>query len=359
MAEPGKSQSRSRKHPVEGFVKETGAPASGKPLRDAGFRKAARFLMLLGKEEAARVLKHLAPEEVEGIALEIAKAESIDSREASKILEEFGYIRETKDLIARGGIEKAREMLVAALGADKAERILERVRREMAPPPFSFLQDIDPHQAAAVVAGESPAVTSLILAHLEPRTAARILTSLPPDVRAEVALRIAKLGVVDPEVVRRTEEALREKVRRQGEAAARPIDGRTALTEILRYIDPGKERTLLEALDAETAGAIRRKLYTLDMVLRIPDKSLQQILRDYADREIALMLKVAEGPVAERLLSSVSERRREFIRQESEAIGEVRRSEADRAVEEFLGYIQLLEQKGELAVLREDEGLVE
>ncbi len=315
--------------------------------------------MLLGKDEAARVLKHMAPEEVEGIAREIARAENIDSHEASKILEEFGYIRETRELVAQGGIERAREMLLASVGQEKAERILEQVRRDMAPPPFSFLQDIDPHVAAAVVVGESPPVVSLILAHLAPRTAAGILTTLPPEVRTEVALRIAKLGAVDPEVVRRTEVALREKVRKQSEVVSRQVDGRTALTEILRYMDPGKERSVLEALDAETAGAIRKKLYTLDMVLEIADKDLQQVLRDYADREIALMLRVAEGPVAERLLSSVSERRRDFIRMESESLGEVRRSEADRAVEEFLGYIQLLEQKGEIEISRDNEELVQ
>lgn len=351
MAAPDKEKPKPAQSPSDGFVKQTS--------RDAGYRKAARFLMLLGKDEAARVLKHLAPEEVEGIAREIAKAERIDSREASKILEEFGYIRETRDLVARGGIEKAREMLAASLGSEKAERILERVRREMAPPPFSFLQDVDPHLAAAVVAEESPPVVTLILAHLEPSTAARILTTLPAEQQAEVARRIAKLDKVDPEVVRRTEEALRQKVRKQGEMVTREIDGRVALTEILRYMDPAKERAVLESLDADTANAIRKKLYTLDMVLRIADKDLQSILRDYADQEIALMLKIAGDAVRQRLLACVSERRREFIRLEGDAMGEVRRSEAERAVEEFLGYLQLLEQKGELAIPRENEQVVE
>jgi len=351
MSEPKTGEpARPRDANLDGFIKKTG--------RDAGYRKAAQFLVILGKEEAAKVLRHLAPEEVEGIALEIARIEHIESREAGKILEEFGYIRETRDLIAVGGIEKAREMLLASLPAEKAERILDKVHREMAPPPFSFLQDVDIHQATAVVREESPPVVSLILAHLEPPVAARIFASLAPEAQREVALRIARMGKVDPEVVRRAEESLRRKVRSQGRVVTREIDGRDALTRILRFMDPAKEQAILEGLDPNTAEEIRRQLYTIDMVFRIPDKQLQTVLRDYADREIALMLKACEEPVRDRVLGAVSERRRDFIRMEMDSLGEVRRADAEAAVADFLGYLQLLEQKGELTIVRETEEYV-
>lgn len=351
MSEPKTGEAApSRDANLDGFIKKTG--------RDAGYRKAAQFLVILGKEEAAKVLRHLAPEEVEGIALEIARIEHIESREAAKILEEFGYIRETRDLIAVGGIEKAREMLLASLPAEKAERILDKVHREMAPPPFSFLHDIDIHQATAVVREESPPVVSLILAHLEPPVAARIFASLAPEAQREVALRIARMGKVDPEVVRRAEESLRRKVRSQGRVVTQEIDGRDALTRILRYMDPAKEQAILEGLDPNTAEEIRKQLYTIDMVFRIPDKELQTVLRDYADREIALMLKACEEPVRERVLDAVSERRRDFIRMEMDSLGEVRRADAEAAVSDFLGYLQLLEQKGELTIARETEEYV-
>jgi flagellar motor switch protein FliG len=336
---------------IRGFIKETS--------RDTGYRKAAQFLMLLGKDEAARVLRHLAPEEVEGITLEIARTQHIESREASKILEEFGYIRETKDLIAAGGIDKAEEMLVNSLGREKADEILARVKKEMAPPPFSFLQDIDFHQVVSLMKEESPPVIALILAHLDPRLAARILAALSPDVQKETVPRIAKLSKVDPEVVRKAEETLRSKVREKGTVVTEDVNGKGALTEILRFMDPAREAAILEDLDPNTAEEIKKSLFTQEVVFRIPDKDFQKALHNYADRELALMLKGADENFTSRILESVSERRREFIKMEMEATGPVLKSKVNQALDDFLGYLQLLEQKGEIIIPREREELVE
>jgi flagellar motor switch protein FliG len=352
MAEEKKPKQKPSMDPsLKGFIKET--------ARDAGYRKAARFLMLLGKDEAARVLKHLTPDEVAGVTLEIAKTQKIDQSEASKILEEFGYIRETKDLIAAGGIEKAEEMLVNSLGREKADEILARVKKEMAPPPFSFLQDVDFHQVVSLMKEESPPVIALILAHLEPRLAARILAALSPDVQKETVPRIAKMQKVDVEVVRRSEEALRAKIKQTAKVADEEVNGKAALTEILRFMDPARESAILDDLDPNTAEEIKKSLFTQEVVFRIPDKDLQKALHNYADRELALMLKGADENFTARIMESVSERRREFIKAEMEATGPVLKSKVNTALDDFLGYLQLLEQKGEIVIPRDREELVQ
>jgi flagellar motor switch protein FliG len=347
-----KTREKPRRDPsIRGFVKETS--------RDAGYRKAAQFLMLLGKDEAARVLRHMSAEEVEGITREIARTQHIEESEASKVLEEFGYIRETKDLIAQGGIEKAQEMLTASLGPEKAEKILARVRKEMAPPPFAFLQDIEVHQAISLVREESVPVASLILAHLEPRLAARILQALSPETQKEIVPRIAKMLKVDADVIRRAEEMLRSKVRDAVGRVTEEVDGKSALTEILRYMDPGREQAILQELEPNTANQIRKNLVTMDVVFQIPDKDLQKVIRDYADRELALVLKGAAEMTQKRITACMSERRRELIRLEQDALGAVRRSDIERAQQDFLEYIQLLEQKEDIVILREREQYVE
>ena len=336
---------------IKGFIKETS--------RDTGYRKAAQFLMLLGKDEAVRVLKHMSAEEVEGITREIARTQHIEEKEAAKILEEFGYIRETRDMIARGGIEKAREMLLASVGQEKADRILSKVKRDLAPPPFTFLKDIDVHQAIALVKSESVPVAALIIAHLEPKLAARILQALSPETQREIVPRIAKMQKIDMEIIRKAEKTLQSKVRDIGAPATEELDGTSTLTEILRFMDPSAEQAILADLEPNTAQRVKQKLFTVDVVFQIPDKDLQKVMRDYAERELVLVLKSASEPVKARLLASVSERRRELIRIEEQSMPPVRATDVERARQDFLSYIQLLEQKGEVVILRERERFVE
>ncbi|HPE37534.1 MAG TPA: hypothetical protein PK625_10295, partial [Spirochaetales bacterium] len=51
-----------------------------------GMEKAAKFLLLLGQEEAASVIRHLKPAEIEAISREIARIDRIDTKEANDIL---------------------------------------------------------------------------------------------------------------------------------------------------------------------------------------------------------------------------------------------------------------------------------
>jgi flagellar motor switch protein FliG len=330
--------------------------------RDKGYRKAAEFLMLLGKEDASKVLTHLTEEEVTGIMREIAQIKSIDSQQAHRILEEFGYLMKTRDLVARGGIEAARSILVTAFGAEKGQAVLEKIRERTIPHPFAFLMDLEFEQLALLLKDESPQVLAMILPHLEPSLAARMVASLPRESQVFVARRIASIDTIDPEVLRRAEDTLREKIRLQGTIVTQEIDGKAALASILSHMELSKEEELVENLerqDSSLAEEIRKRLFSIDVVLKLRDMDLQGVLRDYADQELVLILKGVSPEIGEKLLSNVSSRRRAFIKEELEILGPVRRSDVDKAIGELLDYIRNEAEQGNVALARGDDELVE
>ncbi len=219
--------------------------------RDKGYEKAARFLVLLGKEQASEVLKHLSEEEVAGITREIAALERLDTAEAAKILEEFGYLVKTKDLLARGGVDMAKEILRAAFDEDRANALIERLALKTAPHPFAFLMDLDVEQVKLLLKNESPQVLAVIIPHLSPERGAQVLGSLPPEVQVPVVQRMANLTQINPEVLRRAEGTLRDKVRAQGQIVTQEVDGQAVLAEILRNMAPGPERAIMDSLQAQ------------------------------------------------------------------------------------------------------------
>lgn len=94
--------------------------------RDRGFEHVAKFLLLLGGTAAAQVLSRLTAGEVTGIIREVARTGHVEQREARRILEEFGYVTDTRELYARGGAAAAAAMLRAGVGEERAAALLAR-----------------------------------------------------------------------------------------------------------------------------------------------------------------------------------------------------------------------------------------
>ena len=333
-----------------GFIKET--------QKESGYKKAAEFLILVGKDQAANILKHLSEEEIQGISEEIAKTESIDKDKAKKILDEFGYLIKTRDLVARGGLDKAKEMLTVAFGDEKGEAIYEKILQRTVPHPFAFLNDLEFEQVLSLLKEESPPVLSVILSHLEHGLAAKILSSLTIEKQKNIAKRIANMEKIAPEVLRSAEQSLLKKVREQGKVITREIDGKNALLNIIKHMNLSDEESLITGLsdkDPELAETIKFNLFTIEIVLSIRDKDFQKVLQDFEDKDIALILKGENDDIKSRFFNSVSSRRKEIIELEYKALGEVLKKDKDDITLEFLKYLREKNEKGELVIIREED----
>jgi flagellar motor switch protein FliG len=330
--------------------------------RDSGYSKAAKFLMLLGEEDAARVLKHLSEQEIEGVTREIAQIQRVDGGEAKKILEEFGYLARSRNLVARGGLVRAREMLEAAFGKERGETAYQRLLEKTDYRPFSFVTSLDLTQISSLLRDESVPVISLILSYLQPPTASKVFENLPREMQKEIARRIGRMEKIDPDVVRQAEESLRHKLQRHGEIKSLVIDGEARLMDIMKYLDAGTENFLLAELeekDPELARSLKDRLFDYQLIYRIGDRDLQRILRDFTDREIAYLLKGKPDNLKAKVYANLSSRRQTAVQMDYEDLGEVPKNEAEKATMEFMNYVRQQVEMGELVMLEEDEGWLE
>ncbi len=324
---------------------------------ESGTQKAAKFLLLLSRDDATSILKHMTPEEVERIAIEIARIKRIGIDDARKTLEEFGKLTR-RGASVRGGSDVARQMLVGAFGREKGERIFTKAVPTGIDNPFDFLDELDFQQILMVLKHEPASVVSVVLPYLDPQRAAEVLEAFHPELQRAVARRIANLQTISPEVLQRVAEALKERIRRQGKVITEEVDGPSVLAEILRYTNVDRENEILDDLDSynpDLTEVIRDKLLTFDVIFRIRDQDLQMILRDFSETEIATILKGKNEESRNRILSSISSRRASLVQEEMEHLGPMKRSDVDQATREFLFYIRDLEQEGKLVIDEQDE----
>lgn len=324
---------------------------------ELAYRKVAKFLIILGKDEGAKILALLEPAQIERVTAEIAAVRSVSPEEAERLLDEFG-LRAAKAALPRGGIDAARDMLVKAFGRERGLDFLRRAAPADVPKPFDFLLSLEPPQALLLLKDESLAVAALVLSRVEPAYASKVIARMSDAEKREVVLRIARMGKVDPDVLARTQTALEEKARKLGKVVTEEIDGASALAGILRYMSPSSERLILDALDEGAPAVVDRVkegLFTLEDVLDVPPRDLQEALRLYKDEALALVLKGKDGPFRDRVMANLSEGRRRAVEDEGLIMGAVRREDIDAATRDFLGYFKRLREEGKL-VLLSDEG---
>jgi flagellar motor switch protein FliG len=339
---------------------EAGDGLIKKVSSDRGFRKVAKFLILLGQEDAAKVMRHLKPDELEGIVREISTIKSIEKVEADAILEEFRGLIERGALSPRGGSDTAQEILESAFGKEKGQAILKKAVPGTGKP-FALLSECDATQVLILLKDESPHVMAIVLPHLGPKVASEVLVRLPEAQRTETVRRMAKLNKISPEVVAGIEEGLRKRFESVGKIEEAEIDGVSALASILRYVDLDFEEGILDSLEderPELVDSIKDKLFTLDDILHVRRNDLSEQLRPLADKDIALILKGKSEEFREKVLASVSRDRRRLVEDEYEILGSVKRSDADAATREFLSRLKRLHEDGDIT-LEDDEDLVD
>lgn len=330
-----------------------GGPAA--PQRVSGRRKAAVLLAALGPDLAAEVVEHLNEDEVEALSLELVGIDSVTPKTAEDVLAEMASAAAATGAFTGGG-EVAHTLLSKALGEARADELLGRTKGQAHHQPFEFLRRAQPEQVAALLEQESPQLIALVLANLGPTHGAQVLARLPEAMRPDVALRIARIGEVSPEVIRHIEGLARSRLsavsQQQGYASA---DGVNALAEILGRSDRATERAVLEHLttsDAELADDVRSRLFVFEDLVKLEDRALQQVLREADQKDLVLAMRGAAEEVKEKLFANLSERGAEMLKEELEVQQPQRKSEIDAAQSRIVAVVRKLDEAGTIVIAR-------
>jgi len=345
--------------PPDAFPLTTGV----KPQKESKYARVAKFLILIGSEQASGILAELEPQQVSEISKEIARIKYIKPQEKIEILTEFNNLFSNRDFriygSSRGGIETARRLLYAAKGPVKGEEILNKAIPETKENLFSFLEEFSVDQLVMLIKNESAQTAALILSRMPAKQSAGILSKLPPDNKAEILRRIAHQKDVSPDVLEQVSAALKERVRNiAGGANDLEIDGLKILAAILKQGDYSFGDRLLNEIEEDDPGigqSLKEKLYTLDDVVGAVDRPIQDKLKTMTEYEIAVLLKGRGADFSEKILSCVSAGRRKNIREEFELLGAVPKRECDEAAKNFLSWFRLARERGDIALYSDED----
>ncbi|MBN8689411.1 MAG: flagellar motor switch protein FliG [Armatimonadetes bacterium] len=321
-------------------------------------RKAAIMLTLLGPQEAAAVISHLNEEEIELLALEIARLERVTAETREQIINEFHQMATAQEYISEGGVDQAKKLLESALGAEKAEMMIRKITNAMQVVPFEFLKRADPAQVLSFIQDEHPQTIALILAYMPMNQSASILTKLPTELRAEVAERIAMMEQTPPEVIRRVEQVLEKKVSSLISSDMSKTGGPKMLVDLLNRVDRSTERLILDNLadsNPELADVIKNMMFVFEDITGLDDRAVQAILKETDVKDLGTALKGTSQEVQEKIFKNMSERAVNMLKEDMEFMGPVKLRVVEEAQQKIVAIIRRLEEAGEIQVGRSGE----
>jgi flagellar motor switch protein FliG len=315
-----------------------------------GARKAAALFVALGEDISSQLLKFLWEDEIERIGKEISALDTVPAEVVEKLLEEFHHGAVTGQYVSTGGMEYTKKLLQKALGSDGARAYIDRLTKTAdSTINFAPLGETDPQQLYQFIQNEHPQTIALILAHVTPAHAAALLAAFPENVRADIAMRIANLGEIPPEVIKRISSILSQKISSLGTSSRESVGGARTVAELVNKMDRATAREILEKIEQqnpELAMAIRNLMLIFDDIMLVDPAGIREILQRADKKVLTLALKGTSEELQTHIFKNMSQRAAEMMKEDMEALGPVRLRDVEKAQHEMVEIVQKLEEEG-------------
>ena len=317
-------------------------------------QRAAVMLMLLGEDEAASVIRHLAPKEVQHLSAAMISVADLSQEAVSAVLDGFIATIKKQTNIG-GGIDYLENVLKNAIGEDKASSVLSRIMPASANRGLEVLQWMDARSISEMIEHEHPQIIAIVLSFLDHDVAADVLRFLPEGLRPEVLSRVASLETIQPTAMQELEAIMRKQFSSNSSLKSSSVGGVKAAAKIMNYVKSDIEQGMMRAMsskDADLAQRIQDNMFAFENLEGSDNRSIQTLMRNVPTELLMVALKGADDILKDKFLLNMSQRAREMFVEEMEAKGPMRLSEVEEARKQILRTARRLSDAGEMMLGR-------
>ena len=324
-----------------------------------GPKKAAILMFALGEDLASEILKNLEEREILQVGYYMARFTDVSPNEFYSVLEEFhqNVSMYNQGFSISAGGEFANSVLTKAMGPDKAQAVINKLKSTQQKGSLESLKWLQPKIMANQIKYEHPQTIALILAHIEdPEQTAQVLKELPENLQADVTHRMAILESIPPGVIKEIEEVLAKELKTSGAAGSSKVGGVEAVAEMLNTMDKMTENRILKTIEESNpalAEQIRELMFTFEDLVLVDPNGMQAILKEMPQNDLVLALKTASDAVKEHIYSNMSERAADMVRRDLDALGPVRAADVDSSQQKMVKIARKLEEEGKILIVGE------
>ena len=307
------------------------------PLSDA--EAAAVMVMLLGEEQAGRILSGFNPAELQMLGEKMCALGEIGPEAIVHAIAGFVERTEKLGIRADGRNEHVRSLMTRAVGTVKADNLMARILPD-APPATSLdiTRWLNPEAIAPLVKGEHPQAIAVLLVQLEADVAAKVLQTLPNDQQTQVVHRIATMGPVATEAIAMLEELLTRRIGEFHGQAALTLGGARDAADLINASGKLVEKRVMPEItrmDKILAKRIESEMFKFEHLFVLDAQSMGALLREVESDTLINALKGTEDGQRDVFFRAMSSRAADGVKDEIAARGRLKMAdvvEAQKAV---------------------------
>jgi len=318
-----------------------------------GIQRAAVLLMAMGSDNAAAVLKHLNPKEVQVLGTAMASLENINKGTMDTVMDDFITEVSNQTAMGIGSEDYIRDMMVNALGEDKANNMIDRILLGSGNKGLEALKWMDSRSVAEVIRLEHPQIIAIVLSYLDSDQAAEVLNMLPERTRSDIVMRVATLEGIPPSALKELDNIMERQFSGASHVSQSTMGGFRTAANILNFMDSSIESAIIENItdvDQDMADGIQELMFVFENLNDVDDRGIQALLREISSDTLTVALKGADESIKDKILKNMSKRAAEMLREDMEARGPIRLSEVEAAQKEILTTARRLADEGDIVL---------
>lgn len=323
----------------------------GKKTNLSRIDQAAVLLMSLGEKDAAAVLRHLGPKDVQRIGSAMTQLQNIERAQVEDIVNTFLGEARTLTGLGVGADSYIRNMLVEALGEDKANSVVDRILLGGNTTGLDTLKWMDPRSVADLIRNEHPQIQAIVIAYLDADQAADVLKNLQDKQRLDIIMRVASLDSVHPSALQELNDILEKQFSGNASSQTKQMGGTKVAAEIMNNMEGSMEGELMESIkevDEDLGAQIQDLMFVFEDLKNVDDRGIQAMLREVSSEVLILALKGSDEELKEKIFKNMSKRAAELLRDDLESKGPVRVSDVEGAQKEILLIARRMADSGEI-----------
>ena len=319
-----------------------------------GAERAAILLMTLGEADAAEVLKHMSPKEVQKIGESMANLANVPKDTVGEVLGDFCDAVDDQTELGIGNEDYLKNVLNNALGEDKARNVIDRILLGRHSKGLDSLKWMEPRAVADVIRLEHPQIIAIVLSYLESDQAADVLSALPENMRVDVVLRISSLDGIQPSAIHELDDMLEQQFSGNSDnIKTSAVGGVKTAANIMNFMDSSLEAEIIEKvkeIDDDIGNDIQDLMFVFENLIDVDDRGIQALLREVSSDTLIIALKGADDSLQEKIFGNMSRRAAEMLRDDLEARGPVKLSEVESTQKEILTVARRMAETGEISL---------